>query len=515
MSRARSTLTVRRLGLWLIGVLAILVTGCESSLEVFVDVEDDGSGAVRVEVALDQEAAAGILDLDSVGFALADLDDAGWITEPPRVLESGGLRLAASKRFGTVEQFSDVIGEITGDAELFSEFELTRAKGFARVDYGITGEIMPRGLEVFGDDALVAALGRPLESLAARYGAAAPDVRIALQVNLPGDLRDLEDATGEPVANTSGAVRVWETTLVSPSNTEVILASTTQTVAALVWRGVAIVAAVLAGLVLLGQLLRVLRPQNRRGRGSGRNGKKPPTPKPRAKPKPIVTAEEAVVGDDVRSTPVVVALDGMGVIYREGNDIHEILIPFVREMGSDVTEDEIIARSRSLSLGRMTTADFWRAVRVDGDPNELDDLYLSRHQLNPGVIKFLRALRDQGVQVACITNDSTVWANKLRVRHSLEGLIDPWVMSGAVGVRKPDRPVYEVLRRVTGQPPNLIMVVDDDLVNLDAARDLGFRTAWFCPSADVSEANGHAILRSFEVSTPDAPAATPTAPAAP
>jgi FMN phosphatase YigB (HAD superfamily) len=51
------------------------------------------------------------------------------------------------------------------------------------------------------------------------------------------------------------------------------------------------------------------------------------------------------------------------------------------------------------------------------------------------------------------------------------------------------------------------MVVDDDLRNLDAARELGFRTAWFSPLASPEAANGHAILRSFEVQTPD-PATT-------
>ena len=46
------------------------------------------------------------------------------------------------------------------------------------------------------------------------------------------------------------------------------------------------------------------------------------------------------------------------------------------------------------------------------------------------------------------------------------------------------------------------MVVDDDLNNLDAAREYGYQTAWFAPGATVEESNGHAILRSFEVSTP-------------
>jgi len=481
---------------WLVAALLILA-GCDSRIDVTIDVEEDGSGIVQVEVELDSVAATEIIDLGTVGLALGDLDDAGWTTDAPQRLETGGLLLSASKGFGTPEQLNAIVQEISGDAGLFGDFELERSKAFARVDYTVDGSINPNGLEPFGDPELVAVLERSIDDLAARYQASASDVTVSLRVELPGDPTLIEESTGESIASDDGTTRVWETTLDAASSVDVSIASSSRTVTALVWRGVAVVAAVLAALVLLGQVLRLLRPQNRRKK------RKPEAPKPKPRPTPVIAAEESVVdSDQVSTTPVVVALDGMGVVYREGNDIHQILVPFVREMGSMVTEDEIVARSRALSLGRMTTADFWRSLGLDGDVDALDEAYLSRFQLNPGVIKFLRTLRDQGVQVACITNDATTWANKLKAKHSLDGLIDPWILSGAVGVRKPDRPIFEVLRRVTGQPPSLIMVVDDDLANLDAARELGYRTAWFAPGASVEESNGHAILRSFEVSTP-------------
>lgn len=494
MLRAFSVLLRR---FWLLAALLILAA-CDSRIDVTIDVEEDGSGVVQVEVELDSTAATEIIDLGTVGLALGDLDDAGWTTDAPQRLETGGLLLSASKGFGTPEQLDAIMQEISGEAGLFTEFELDRIKAFARVDYSLTGSINPTGLDRFGDDELVATLGRSINDMAARYQASAADVTVSLRVQLPGDPTLIEESTGEPIAGDATA-RVWETTLDSGAPVEVSIASSTRTVTALVWRGVAIVAAVLAALVALGQILRLLRPQNRRKKRKPDPAKS--KPKPRATP--IIATEETVVEtDEVSTTPVVVALDGMGVVYREGNDINQILVPFVREMGSTVTEDEIVARSRALSLGRMTTAEFWRSLDLEGDVDELDDAYLSRFQLNPGVIKFLRTLRDQGVQVACITNDATTWANKLKAKHSLDGLIDPWILSGAVGVRKPDRPIFEVLRRVTGHPPSLIMVVDDDLANLDAARDLGYRTAWFAPGAAVEESNGHAILRSFEVSAP-------------
>ena len=194
----------------------------------------------------------------------------------------------------------------------------------------------------------------------------------------------------------------------------------------------------------------------------------------------------------------VVALDGMGVLYREGDDVNQLLIPFARQRGAHASDEDIADKVRLLSLGRLTSTDFWREIGVQGDPDELDSAYLTAHQLSPGVVRYLRGLRDRGVRVACITNDSATWASKLRTGHSLDHLIDPWVVSGSVGVRKPDAPIYEVLRRITGEAPANILIVDDNLDNLDAAQALGFGTQWFAPDGKPAAARGHQILSGFE-----------------
>lgn len=114
------------------------------------------------------------------------------------------------------------------------------------------------------------------------------------------------------------------------------------------------------------------------------------------------------------------------------------------------------------------------------------------------MVRYLRKLRSDGVRAACITNDGADWAHKLRASHSLDGLIDPWVVSGSVGVRKPDAPIFEVLRRIAGVPVNQILIVDDDLDVLDAARQLGFGTAWFKPDGEKADARDHDLWRRFD-----------------
>jgi putative hydrolase of the HAD superfamily len=476
-----------RVVVWL--AAAVGLSACDAAIDVDALVNEDGSGVVNVAVTLDSEAAAGLLDLRTSGLALTDLNEAGWVTSVDTRAEGGATVINASKAFGTPAQFSEVMDELSGEAGLFNDFTLVRTPGFAQVDYEVRGELAPQGFASFSDPELEAALGTTVQAIAVKYGTTASDIADA--------------STGVPIPDSADNGRRWATTAANAPPTEILAVSSTRQVQSLVLRGIAIILGGLALLMVFGQLLRVLTPDRRRPVQQ--------RPRARATDSPAADTPEVVVEDhdvsDEPDNPRVVALDGMGVIFKESNDIHNVLVPFAHEIGSPLTSDEIILKARALSLGRMTTAQFWKTIGIDGAAEELDDAYLSRLSLNPGVVKFLRTLRDRGVRVACITNDSTTWAMKLRQRHSLEGLVDPWVISGQVGVRKPDNPMWEVLRRVTGEPPASIMVIDDDLDILDSARKLGFRTAWFSPEGEAPLARGHAILRSFDLPAAPEPVA--------
>ncbi len=496
--------SVRSKLLVLFGLVAVaLLSACDVAIDVDTRVFEDGSGTVVVTATLDSDIATELLDLRTSGLALTDLNEAGWVTDVDTRGENGSTIVTGSKAFGTADQFEEVMAELTGDAGLFSDFELVRTPGFAQVDYSVEGSLEPRGFSSFSDTELETILGQSVESIASRYGGSPADIDVRMSITLPGEIRT-DVSGGTPLRDFDDTARFWTTTAEASQPIPVAVTSRTRKVSTLVFRGVAIIAALLALLTLLGQLLRVLSPERRRP---------PQKARPRARATDTAEAAPIVIDEpddsDQPDNPTVVALDGMGVIFKEANDIDNVLVPFAHETGSPLSADEIVLRARALSLGRMTTAQFWSAIGLDGSPEELDDAYLSRLSLNPGVVKFLRTLRDRGVRVACITNDSTTWAMKLRQRHSLEGLVDPWVISGQVGVRKPDNPMWEVLRRVTGEAPASIMVVDDDLDILDSARKLGFRTAWYSPDGEAPLARGHAILRSFDLPAAQEKTATP------
>ena len=105
-------------------------------------------------------------------------------------------------------------------------------------------------------------------------------------------------------------------------------------------------------------------------------------------------------------TPKAVVIDAMGVIYRVGDDVRDLLCPFIAGKGGETNESHIERLYRSASLGNITTSEFWEAVGISP---ELEEEYLTKHRLTRGLIDFLEELRLRGIQAWCLSNDVYEW----------------------------------------------------------------------------------------------------------
>jgi putative hydrolase of the HAD superfamily len=171
----------------------------------------------------------------------------------------------------------------------------------------------------------------------------------------------------------------------------------------------------------------------------------------------------------------VLALDAMGVIYQSGDDVAELLIPFIAANGG-CTDGEFIEQAYlRASLGELTSAEFWRLAGIDPG---LEDSYLSLHRLTDGIRDLLIEARHHAIEVCCISNDVAEWSVALRRRFRLESLIEPWFISGDIGIRKPGRGIYQAALAGLGCEASKVLFVDDRIRNLDAARELGIATVW-------------------------------------
>ena len=171
-----------------------------------------------------------------------------------------------------------------------------------------------------------------------------------------------------------------------------------------------------------------------------------------------------------------ITFDAMGVLYRSRDDVAELLIPYARSKGSTLDAEEISSLYTECSLGRFGSAELWRALgTADADDVE----YCQGHELSDGVPEVLGGLSATGIRLACLSNDVSAWSAILRARFGLDKWIPTWVISGDIGVRKPAPGAYRSLCAAVHADAARVLLVDDRLANVEAARRAGLSAVWF------------------------------------
>jgi FMN phosphatase YigB (HAD superfamily) len=186
------------------------------------------------------------------------------------------------------------------------------------------------------------------------------------------------------------------------------------------------------------------------------------------------------------SPKLTIVLDAMGVLYESGDDVAELLVPFVLQKKPNFPVPNIEAAYLAASLGEITAKDFWTAV---GLSEALEEEYLQHHRVKSGVRNFLSWAASRKINVACLSNDVGRWSISLRKRFSLEEWITPWVISSEVRVRKPDLAVYKALIDRLACRPHEILFVDDREKNILAANSLGIHGVLLNQATAITESD--------------------------
>ncbi|MEM7020916.1 MAG: HAD-IA family hydrolase [Pseudomonadota bacterium] len=178
----------------------------------------------------------------------------------------------------------------------------------------------------------------------------------------------------------------------------------------------------------------------------------------------------------VRKHEKCLVLDAMGVIYHSADDVGELLIPFIQENGGTSNEARIKGYYHQASLGQLSVDKFWQKC---GLTPELEDEYLQRHMLTPGLRSALEYARSQEWLIWCLSNDIGRWSKKLRENFKIEGYFDGFIISGDVKCRKPSADIYRKLVKASKIKPEKMRFVDDRPANLVAALELGMNPILF------------------------------------
>lgn len=171
----------------------------------------------------------------------------------------------------------------------------------------------------------------------------------------------------------------------------------------------------------------------------------------------------------------VLILDAMGVIYQAGDDVAELLVPFICDR-TNICPAVIEELYHKCSLGEFSSSSFWQKVGLD---ISVEDEYLNGHKLIDGVKEFIGEAKEYFDSIWCLSNDVSEWSIKLRQKHNLEPLFDGFVISGNVHSRKPAKEIYEALFSLSGAKPNEVIFIDDRPQNVITAMDLNMESILF------------------------------------
>jgi epoxide hydrolase-like predicted phosphatase len=129
----------------------------------------------------------------------------------------------------------------------------------------------------------------------------------------------------------------------------------------------------------------------------------------------------------------------------------------------------------SLELGEISEAEYEpRLAAVLGvAPDGLIDRMFGGMQPDEAMIDGVRAARAAGVRTGLLSNS---WGDDRYDREQLAGLFDAWVISGEVGLRKPDPAIYSLAAERLELAPQACVFVDDLPGNLKPAAAIGMAT---------------------------------------
>jgi epoxide hydrolase-like predicted phosphatase len=166
---------------------------------------------------------------------------------------------------------------------------------------------------------------------------------------------------------------------------------------------------------------------------------------------------------------------------------------------ADATERRGSHPLYELETSEISEAEFLRALENELAPGTsltgMRDVYFEHLHPNPPMIELMRDLRARGLRMAMLTNNVREWEPQWRAKlPDIDEIFEVVVDSAFVGMRKPDREIYELtLERLGGEiQPAECVFVDDVDVNCDAARSLGMKAVHYVsPEQAIAEVEGY------------------------
>jgi putative hydrolase of the HAD superfamily len=154
----------------------------------------------------------------------------------------------------------------------------------------------------------------------------------------------------------------------------------------------------------------------------------------------------------------------------------------------------------ALEKGELTEAEFTAIVQSQlPDEIQLDgfrETYFEHLHPNEPMIELMRDLRGRGLRMAMLTNNIREWEPFWRAKLPVDEIFEVVVDSAFVGMRKPERGIYELtLDRLGDVRAEECVFVDDVDVNCAMAVELGMTAVHYVSPEQATAEIERAVSR--------------------
>ena len=231
-------------------------------------------------------------------------------------------------------------------------------------------------------------------------------------------------------------------------------------------------------------------------------------------------------------TPRAVLFDLDGTLLESAPDLAAAANAMLAELGLPARDPAVIATYIGKGIPKLVERTLTGSLDAAADPvlfaqalPQYERCYAEesgrRSVPFPGVIEGLRALRDAGLPLACITNKAERFTLDLLQRTGLDGFFPVVVCGDTVVRKKPDpEPVLTACARLTVRPADALMI-GDSANDVQAARAAGC-PVWCVPYGynegrpvetldcdlivpDIAEAARRVLAHAYRVNAPVPP----------
>lgn len=140
-----------------------------------------------------------------------------------------------------------------------------------------------------------------------------------------------------------------------------------------------------------------------------------------------------------------------------------------------------------MERGEITEATFLELLTDHLEPllghrpemHRFKEVYFEALDPNPPMIELMRELKEQGYQMAMLTNNVREWEPLWRSMLPVDEIFETVVDSGFVGCRKPESEIYRLTLERLDHPAEACLFVDDVLINCEGAGKTGLHAVHF------------------------------------